>query len=333
MNQISALQDSNLGAHIVSSVPLFYQEGAEPALDRPSYVRSASGIAWSGHYFAVVQDDANFIALVDSNKEQVNAVALPAGVGGKRQFDDTRGNKKFKMDLESCALIRHDGREFLITFGSGSNSFRENIVILRNLSKALQPEVYNAAELYKALRAAKDFAGSELNIEGAVFLDNKIRLFNRGNGSASEDVKAVNASCDLDWHSLYAYLINPKEQPPILQNIVQYHLGTLGGLALGFTDAADCKGKLFFSAAAEDSPDAVTDGEVSGSVLGVLDEQNKMRWTEIVYADGSQFKGKVEGITFFENKPNRVFVVADQDSPDKASELCEVQLLGPWFEV
>jgi hypothetical protein len=136
----------------------------------------------------------------------------------------------------------------------------------------------------------------------------------------------------LDWQSLYAYLTN-SEEPPILQNIVRYHLGSLGDSGLGFTDATDCSGKLFFSAAAEDSPDAVTDGEVSGSALGVLDKQNKIRWTEIVYADGNQFKGKVEGISFLENDRSRIFVVVDQDSPDQASELCEIQLVGPWFEV
>lgn len=333
MNQISAIRDSSLGAYIVRSTPLFYLEGALSSIDRPPYVRSASGIAWFGNYFAVVQDDANFIALVDTKIEKVIAVTLPAGEGGKRQFDDTRGNKKFKMDLESCVLVALEDQEILITFGSGSNSFRENIVILRNLSEAPLPEVYNAAELYKCLRSAKDFAGSELNIEGAVFLDKKIRLFNRGNGAASEDTEAVNASCDLDWQSLYAYLINPKEKPPSLQNITHYYLGNLDDLALGFTDVTDYNSKLFFSAAAEDSPDAVTDGEVSGSALGVLDKQNKIRWVEITNGDGSRFKGKVEGITFLENDPNRIFVVIDQDSPDKASELCEVHLLGPWFEV
>jgi hypothetical protein len=333
MNKISSMRDSNLAANIVRSTPLFYLEGAAPSLDRPSYVRSASGIAWSGNYFAVVQDDANFIALVDTKIEKAIAVTLPAGEGGKRQFDDTRGNKKFKMDLESCVLVRHENQEILITFGSGSNPFRENIVILRNLSEAPIPEVYNAAELYKILRSAKDFAGSELNIEGAVFLDKKIRLFNRGNGAASEDTEAVNASCDLDWQSLYDYLINSKKQPPALQNITRYYLGILGDLALGLTDATDYNGKLFFSAAAEDSPDAVTDGEVSGSALGVLDKQNKIRWIEITHGDGNRFNGKVEGITFLKNEPNRVFVVVDQDSPEKASELCEIQLLGPWFEV
>jgi hypothetical protein len=104
-------------------------------------------------------------------------------------------------------------------------------------------------------------------------------------------------------------------------------------LPLGFTDATSCEGQLFFSAAAEDSPDAQTDGEVVGSVLGVFDGQSSVRWTEIRYANGNRFRGKIEGITFLEKARDRVFAVVDQDSPDEPSQICEVQLVGPWFDI
>ena len=324
--------DSALTARIIRSIPLLYLEGADTALDRPAHVRSASGIVWVGSRFVVVQDDANFIALIDSTKETVTSITLPAGEGEKRQFDDVRGNKKFKMDLESCALVSHDNQELLITFGSGSSALREKIVVLRNLKGVPKPEVYNASELYTALRSAKEFAGSEMNIEGAVFLDTKIRLFNRGNGSSSDDEKPVNSSCDLDWQTLYKYLMNPKEKTPVLENIIRYDLGILDDLPLGFTDATDSGGKLFFSAAAENSPDAQTDGEVAGSILGVIDGQNNIRWAEVICADGDRYRGKIEGVAFRKGENHRVFVVVDQDSPEKPSELCEVQLTGPWFQ-
>jgi len=40
----------------------------------------------------VVQDDANFIAVIDPQIWQVRAIPLPAGERGVRQFDDLRGN-------------------------------------------------------------------------------------------------------------------------------------------------------------------------------------------------------------------------------------------------
>jgi hypothetical protein len=322
----------SLVAQIVNSTPLLYEDGANPGLDRPAHVRAASGIACINGYFTIVQDDTNFIALVDSTRGKVTSITLPRGKDGKRQFDDGRGNKKFKMDLESCALIPHDDQKWLITFGSGSNSFREKIVLLKGLMDNLRPKVYEASALYAALRSAKEFAGSEMNIEGAVYYGEKIRLFNRGNGASSGKLTPVNASCDIDWMALYTYLMNPEEKPPLIENIVRYDLGNLDDLPLGFTDATDCQGKLFFSAAAEDSPDAVTDGRIAGSVLGIINKENKTCWTELLDNEGNRFCGKVEGITFSESSNEQAFVVVDQDSPDEPSRLCEVELKGPWFD-
>ena len=322
------MSNQSLIARIVSSTPLFYEGGAITALDRPAHVRAASGIAWIDDNFVIVQDDVNFIALVDSRTEKVTAITLPEGEGGKRQFDDLRGNKKFKMDLESCALVPYEDQKWMITFGSGSNSYREKIVILKGLIDNPQPEIYDASALYEVLRSSEEFAGSEMNIEGAIFLGEKIRLFNRGNGASSEKLTPVNASCDIDWISLHTYLINPNKRPPLIENITRYELGTLDNLSLGFTDATICKGTIFFSAAAEDSPDAVTDGRVAGSVLGFINGENNIYSTELIDKEGNRFCGKVEGLTFMENDCKKAFVVVDQDSPNEPSQLCEVELDG-----
>lgn len=331
MTEKRQASEENLAAIVVKSTPLLYRGGALPEIDRPAHVRSASGIAWTGSGFIVVQDDANFIALVDFAGEKVDAAVLPAGAEGKRQFDDERGNKKFKMDLESCVMVSQEDEALLLTFGSGSNSYRENVVILRNLDDNPRPKVHRASALYNRLRSAEAFSGSEMNIEGAVFLNGKIRLFNRGNGSSSGKLAPVNASGDLDWRALRAYLLNENETPPVLENIVRYELGTLDDLPLGFTDATTFRNKLFFTAAAEDSPDAMTDGRVAGSVVGVIHDTDRVVWTVVKDADGHPFGGKVEGLTFAENNPQRLFAVIDQDSPREPSNLCEIRLSGAWF--
>jgi hypothetical protein len=68
-----------------------------------------------GGRLAVIQDDANFVAFVDAESGDVDALALSPGEGGARCFDDARGNKAHKLDLEAC--IVHGSR--LIAFGSG----------------------------------------------------------------------------------------------------------------------------------------------------------------------------------------------------------------------
>src|SRR5687768_7889644 len=122
MKKVFAREDVSLSARVINSTPLLYSEGSAAFLDRPAHIRAASGIVRVGSYLAIIQDDANFAALINSNSGEISAISLPAGKDGKRLFDDERGNKKYKMDLESCALVPHEGEEFLIAFGSGSSS-------------------------------------------------------------------------------------------------------------------------------------------------------------------------------------------------------------------
>src|SRR5688572_25398260 len=88
---------------VLSRRPLHYAEGADAKLDRPAHVRAGSGCSFieGTRTLAVVQDDSNFLALVDVDTGKTRAITLPAGVGGLRQFDSKRGNKKQKMDLEA----------------------------------------------------------------------------------------------------------------------------------------------------------------------------------------------------------------------------------------
>src|SRR4051794_24780273 len=121
MPMLHARLDPTLSARAVRAVPLLYAEGADAALDRPAHVRSASGIARVAGRIAVIQDDANSVALVNPPTGLARAITLPAGEGGVRQFDDLRGNKRFKLDLESCVLVRDgDGPGMLMALGSGS---------------------------------------------------------------------------------------------------------------------------------------------------------------------------------------------------------------------
>ena len=344
VKQVTASFDPALTARVVSCMPLFYGAGPAPALDRPIHVRAGSSLARIGERFAVVQDDANFIALIDPAGRAVDAVLLPPGADGRRQFDDARGNKHLKLDLEASAVVPGDAGErgesdnLLIAFGSGSSPHRERIVAVGGWADGSpKVEVYDASTLYRALRAAADFAGSDMNIEGAVFVDGSIRLFGRGNGAPRDGLLPLDATCDLDWPALRAYLRSPRTVPPPLPaNIVQYQLGAVAGLRLGFTDAAVGPDVLIYSAAAEDSPDATRDGPVAGSALGVFDAPGSLRWTALCGRDGHPFPGKVEGLLLalrgpaMYERPLRAYVVVDRDDPRSPTELCEVELAGSW---
>ncbi|MBC7791415.1 MAG: hypothetical protein H7Z74_15830 [Anaerolineae bacterium] len=330
IERLTAVEDPALCAEIVTRVPLLYAEGADVILDRPAHVRSASSIRWSGNRLAVIQDDAHFLALIDPSDLNVRALALPAGPGGLRQFDDLRGNKAFKLDLETNLVVQVEGEELFLAFGSGSTPERDKVAVVN--VRMGTADLWDASGLYAELRCRTDFSGSELNIEGAILIEGVVRLFNRGNGAPRDGLQPVNATTDLDWRALWSYLENPRARPiPTLRNIVQYDLGTMHGIKLTFTDACLAGERIVFAAAAESSPDVTRDGLVAGSALGMIDDASKtVRYGLLREKNGNVFRGKVEGVTISRTEANQAYVVVDVDDPLAASELCVVRLSESW---
>ncbi|WP_373063978.1 DUF6929 family protein [Gemmatimonas sp.] len=338
---IHAQYDPALLVHLVRQVPLRYAAGADHALDRPAHVRAGSGLAWVGERLAVVQDDANFIALVDPATGLALSVVLPAGAEGKRQFDVGRGNKKQKSDLEALVSIEEPNGSMLLAIGSGSSKRREHVVTLERAGQTDETlALIEAPALYKALRDATDFSGSDMNIEGALIIGDVLRLFGRGNGKVSKHRVPLDATCDLHWPSVLAYLAAPHKQlPPKPTQFRQYELGEADGVRLTFTDATLAWGDrsarplVLYTAAAECSPDSRRDGAVAGSAIGVLDSSADgavVRYALLLDAQERPLPLKVEGIACGSADSRQIFVVLDVDDPDAPSVLCELRLDGPW---
>jgi uncharacterized protein DUF6929 len=343
--RVEARRDPRLSARIIRRVEMRYVGGADATTDRPAHVRAASGLAWIGDRLAVIQDDANFIALVDPASGNAAAIALPAARDGIRQFDDARGNKADKLDFEGVVVAPSEDGPVLLALGSGSTARRVHVAVVTGLDDpTLAHVVTNLQSLdafYAGLRAASAFAGSELNIEGAVMLGDVLRLYGRGNGAERDALLPLNATCDIEWVALRRHLDGrSSEPPPPPHGIVQYELGTLGGIRLGFTDAALVArhgaaqhSLTLYSAAAEASPDVTRDGEVAGSGIGVIEETSgtvEARWIELLDEAGRCDAVKVEGIAIDSRDPHRAFVAIDRDDHSRPSELCEVLLEGPW---
>lgn len=338
----SATAEPSWQAIITSRRPLLYVGDGDSSLDRPRHVRAGSGLTWVGDHLAVVQDDTNFIALVspdewsarrDGAPARAHGIALPAGPAGRRQFDDLRGNKGDKLDLEACVTIPGATGGTVLAFGSGSKSVRERVVRIEDvLSESPRITVIDASPLYAALRRDTAFAGSDMNIEGVMLHGDVMRLFGRGNGAPRDGDVARNSTCDVEAAALVAWLNHPAAGTlPALRDTTQYHLGALRGVALGFTDACARGTHVMFLAAAEASPDATRDGEVTGSVLGVFPRSGgPARYAPISRPGGAPVAEKVEGVAPHPTDASRVFVVIDSDDAARPSELCEVQLVGDW---
>lgn len=304
-----AVCDPSMRAALGELAPLFYEGGADAAADHPAHVRAASGVRrWAGR-LVMVQDDTLVLALRD-DAGVVAPLLLPTGPDGLRVHDTVRGTKHEKMDLEACVTLP-DGR--FVGLGSGSTQRRERLVVV---TEGEAPRVVDARAMYAALRAATEFSGTELNVEGALVTDGALRLFQRGNGAPKAGALPAHASAEfsllpwLDWLDRGGPL-------PALSKITRYALGQVQGVAFGFTDAAALPdGRVAFLAAAEDSADTFRDGAVLGCIFGVI-EGERVRTCEVA-VEGLSRCPKLEGIEVLacEGDALRFAVVADVDAPE-----------------
>jgi hypothetical protein len=313
LHDIRAELDLARVAVLATPFPLMYARGGSREEDYPPFARAASAIRrWQGQR-VVIQDDMNVIG-VTSNvagpaaEGVLEPLLLPRGDAGRRSFDAASGNKRNKLDLEA-ALVLPDGR--LLVFGSGSLPPRERLVLLEPGQPAL---LRDAPDLYASLRRRVEFAGSELNLEGAILRSGAIELFQRGNGALGAEVQPVNAVGRLALDEFLRWL-DHGAPPPELERVLRVDLGRSGAVPLGFTDAALCAdGSIVFLACAEASPDALADGEVVCMRLGVLEDE-RATLIDIVDAAGRPCLLKLEGIEPRPDDPERFDVVADVDDP------------------
>lgn len=331
----TARRDPSLQARVTGSLAMIYEEGPSDEEDRPPHVRAASGLSAFREYLAVIQDDANWLALIDP-EQRVTAVPLPPSPSGARVFSKGRGNKDEKYDLEALITIQGDDAHELVGFASGSREGREWVLRVSEEqadgeAAAFDAQFVEAKPFYKALRENTAFCGSGLNIEGAVTIDgDRILLFQRGNAEACNGLEPVDATAEISWAALCKHLADPETvPPPPLENITRYDLRELDGVRLTFSDAEDLgHGRILYSASAED-PDT---GQIAGSVLGVIEADGEARWTELTGVDGGHFRGKIEGLSRDVHDSRKMHFVIDDDDENAPSEIFEASLSQAFFE-
>ena len=329
--------DPSLKAFVIGHHELAYNDGASKEDDRPAFVRAASGLSAYREYLAVVQDDANWLALIDAD-QQVTAVPLPPSPHGDRVFSASRGNQDDKYDLEACVAVEGPEGLELVGFSSGSRRGREYVLRVRekegsahHLAGRLVAEFVPAKAFYEAMRQRPEFSGSGLNIEGALALEgDTVRLFQRGNAELCGELEAVDATADFSWSELCSHLSLPDEKPaPELFNIRRYDLGELEGVRLTFSDAEHLgEGRVLYSASAE----VAESGAIMGSVLGVIEAGGAARWTALTDENGEPFRGKIEGLTRDLNDSFLIHFVIDEDDENSASKVYKARITPNFLE-
>lgn len=269
-------------------------------------VKAASGLVKSRNHFFVIADDE--LSLFQFNFEgQTQVDSLPLKQGDLPQ--DAKERKRQKPDWESLVKIEvknHGAILLAIPSGSTENRMTGAFVTLDSrglIDKKDKPIEVDFSEIYAALKEKI----SELNIEGACIVNNRLKLFQRGNGQAS-----VNAIIDIHLDGFCNDFMNKLPvSPKHVISVKTYDLGKLGGFKLDFTDACSVDDTIWFLAVAEESNSTYEDGQYHGAILGCLDsagsEISRYEIDCVVKPEGLWVEAESHRLCFY--------IVTDADNP------------------
>lgn len=284
---------------------------------------SASGGEVVGATAYVVSDDAPLLYLLDAATLQaVGQVALFETT----EFGSGRLPKAIKPDLEAMTAVTRppNGPPGLLLLGSGSTPRRETGYFVTLPTGPVQP--VNLSQLYARLRAALP-TGATLNIEALAATETELLLLQRGVGAGLAGVALL-----LAWPlaDALAHLLGPPGTPLRGQLRGQCcELPTLDNFLAGFSGATIADGQLWVTASAENTADAVLDGDVLGSLVGVLDPATGHgQYARLTWPDGRPYRGKVEGVAWRRTLPSggaELLLVTDDDRGGSTALRVEVK--------
>ena len=280
---------------------------------------SASGIEILGATAYVIGDDSPNLYLLDA--------ATLAPIGQVPLFDATgfasgRIPKPEKPDLEClAALTWPDGRPGLLVLGSGSLPTRARGWFVPTEGPPV-PEAVDLTALYAALRTQLP-AGVVLNLEAAATTATELLLFQRTVGRADAALLFV-----LPLAAALSFMQGNAPVPTVHQLVLELPL--IDGCPAGFSGATFVDGQLLVSASVENTADAVLDGDVLGSFVGVVDVAARTAtFARLVWADGRAYYGKVEGLAVRQHLANGYFevvLVTDDDAGGSTAVIAQVRL-------
>lgn len=249
---------------------------------------SASGVEIIGDTAYIIGDDSPWLYML-------NAVTL-VPVGQVQLFDTAgfatgRIPKADKPDLEcTVALTWPDGRAGVLVLGSGSRPLRE-VGWFVPATATPTPQKIDLAPLYALLHEHLPPSLGVLNLEAAAATATELLLFQRTVGRA--DAAGL---FRLPLAATLRFLVEPGAPAPTIA-VGWFSLPEINGCPAGFSGATLVENQLFVTASVENTPDAVLDGAVLGSFVGVVNLQTlTANFARLAWADGRIYQGKVEGI-------------------------------------
>ncbi|MBF9237871.1 hypothetical protein I2I05_10740 [Hymenobacter sp. BT683] len=278
---------------------------------------SASGIELIGPVAYVISDDAPFVYLLDA---ATLALLAQVRLFESAEFGTGRIPKSSKPDVEALtALTWPTGQAGVLVLGSGSTPTRQTGWFVP--VSGVTPLRVNLAPLYELLRAQLP-AGAVVNIEAAATTAAELLLFQRTVGKVEGALlfRLPLADC--------LQFLAGVGKAPTVKAPRQFPVPYINNRAAGFSGATFVQEQLFVTASVEDTEDAVLDGAVLGSFVGVVSgAAQQATFVRLAWPDGRPYLGKVEGIAVRRTLGPRhweVLLVTDDDAGGSTAVVAEI---------
>ena len=185
-------------------------------------IGSASGLVYKDNSLFIISDSSSFLYEYNIREKELTKIPL---------LENSEENipKKNKFDFETITLKENK----LHILDSGSTFKREKRLTYHLETKEVIEK--SLSKLYQNLKQTASISDDELNIEGAIFLNEKWFLFQRGNGVNSRNGIFKTNSLKKDFETEFF--------PILLTNIKE--------IETSFTDAIVVEDKIYFLATAE----------------------------------------------------------------------------------
>ena len=278
-------------------------------------IPSASGIEFLGEYFYIISDDSSFLFVLDKTFKICRRISLFDA------FMDGNGKipKLKKPDLESLTTVTIGRKKYLLTMGSGSFVKKRDAAFLIDL-KNYEVRKISLSPFFNRLRKyLRKNNGGNLNIEGLVFSDRMLHLFQRGN------VSGKNLVFSVEWKQFL------ETQDDVPFKVSEFNLPFLSKVRAGFSGACLIPGtqKILFTASVERTANVIDDGAIAGSFAGAFSISPSHEEIDIarITRNGTIYRRKVESIAVVKKiseKELLCMAVCDQDSA--YSELLELRI-------
>lgn len=268
-----------------------------------SGIGAASGIVNLNDSLYIISDSSGFLYQYILESHQLVKHPL--------QENASENNiKSQKSDFESISLKENE----LHIFGSGSTSNRNKNIVFNIENHQIQEK--DLTNLYLNIKKSASISNEELNIEGSFFYNEKLYLFQRGNGENGKNgIAIINQNYQKE-------IVQSQTEPVVCQTepvevrFINIKLPKIKHVETSFTDAILVEKTIYFLAAAEDTKSTYDDGEVLGSILGCMN----LETFEINYTIQISNSHKFEGLTLFEETNSEIIFLLCEDNDTETLE-------------